>query len=223
MKQLLTFVLLFMTSLAFSQKDSLRTGDRYLEDQLYLTISYNQLYSQPALLRGSGFSYGFSMGYIRDIPLVKSGHLAFGAGLGFGYDSFNHGLKVTEQNNQVVFDVDAQVSSNPLRIHTIELPFEFRWRTSTANKFKFWRVYAGIKLSYNLKNQFSYDNGTTVIDYNNVDRFNNFQYGLTLSTGYAAFNFHVYYGLTPLLKESALGTPDINTKVIKMGLIFYIL
>lgn len=223
MKQLLVLSLFFITSFAFSQKDSLRTGDRYLEDQLYLTVSYNQYHNQPEVLRSSGFSYGIGFGYIRDIPLVKSGHLALGVGVGYSYDSFNHGFKISEVNNLPVFTVDAIESSNPLSLNYIDVPLEFRWRTSTANRYKFWRIYAGVKFSYNIKNEFSFETTTGTQTYANVDRFNKFQYGLTLSTGYSSFNLYVYYGLTPLLKDAAAGTTTINSKILRMGLIFYIL
>ena len=78
---------LFTLSLNISaQKDSLQLGDKYLEDQLYLGISYIQLFSQPDNVIGSGFSYGFNSGYIKDISLVKSGRLALGIGIGYAYD-----------------------------------------------------------------------------------------------------------------------------------------
>ena len=60
-------------------------------------------------------------------------------------------------------------------------------------------------------------------EYSNIERFNKIQYGLTLAAGYSTFNFSLYYGLTPLFKSAALGTNPINTKVLKLGLIFYIL
>ena len=41
----------------YGQKDSLQLGDKYLEDQLYFGVTYNQLFSQPNTVVGSGFSY----------------------------------------------------------------------------------------------------------------------------------------------------------------------
>ena len=86
------FVSLAATTIA--QKDSLQLGDHYAEDQLYAIISYNQLFDQPAQIKGSGFSYGLSVGFIKDIILNKSGSFSVGLGAGFNFDSFNHGLKV---------------------------------------------------------------------------------------------------------------------------------
>lgn len=217
------FLIFLCSSLAFSQKDSLQIGDKYLEDQLYLGISFNQLFSQPELINGSGFSYGLTSGYIKDIPLNKQGSFSLGIGIGYAYDSYNHGFELKSVQDEVVFTVPNVLSSNSLKTHSIEMPFEIRWRTSTANQYKFWRVYSGIKFNYNIKNTFLYESNGVVSTYENVARYDKFNYGLTLSAGYADFNFNLYVGLKPLLKNASQGEADINTKVIKMGLIFYIL
>lgn len=224
MKKYFLFIFLFLLTISLSaQKDSLQIGDKYSEDQLYLLISYNQLYNQPSQVKGSGFSFGLSSGYIKDITLNKSGSFAVGLGAGYNYDSFNHGLKVLQVNNEVTFEVDNTLTSNELSIHSLEFPLEIRWRNSNAKKYKFWRIYLGFKASYNLSNTFRYNNGTESFSFKNVSRFNKWQYGLTLSAGFDAFNAHVYYGLTPILQDSSIGTTDISTKIIRIGLIFYLL
>jgi len=214
---------LFFTCTVFSQRDSLQIGERYLEDQTYIGITYNQLFDQPAQVGVSGFSYGLHLGYIKDVPLVKSGRVALAIGVGYAFDTFNHGLKVSTLNNETVFEVSPNSTSNNLKIHALEIPLEFRWRTSTANTYKFWRIYTGVNISYNLKNTFTYETDTETFDYSNVNSFRKVQYGITFSAGYAAFNFNVYYGLTPLLKKATIGTEELSTKVLKMGLVFYLL
>lgn len=222
-KNCITFLALLITLLGYAQKDSLQLGDSYWEDQLYIGVTYNQLYNQPTNVVENGFSFGISGGYIKDIPLTLQGDIALGIGLGYAYNTFNHGFKISNVGNNVVFETAANIPSNKLKIHDIELPIEFRWRTSTANKYKFWRIYGGIKLSYNLKNAFNYSDATGTTTFSNVARYQKFQYGLTLAGGYAAFNVYVYYGLTPMLKDANLGLQQINTKTIRMGLVFYIL
>ncbi len=221
-KSILLFFIGFTIS-SFAQKDSLQIGDRYAEDQWYLMISYNQFFDQPNQVKGSGFSYGLSSGFIKDFTLNQQGNFSVGLGLGYNYDSFNHGLRVSQVNNEVTFEVDNSLTSNELFIHNLEFPFEIRWRGSDANTYRFWRVYAGIKASYNISNTFKYNNGTESFSFKNVSRYNKWQYGLTLSVGYDAFNAHIYYGLTPILKDASVGTTDISTKIIRIGLIFYLL
>lgn len=223
MKRLLFFIVLLSGAFAFGQKDSLQLGEKYRDDQLYVSFTYNQLFSQPSPIGGSGFSYGFSGGFIKDIPFTKEGDLSIGIGIGYGFDSFNHGLKVTELNNVYSFSVDNTISSNKFSMHTLEFPLEFRWRTSNAKKYKFWRIYTGVKFGYNLTNKFNYVENSTAVGLKNIPNFRKFQYGLTISAGYDAFNAHIYYGLTPILENATLGTTTIDTKILKIGLVFYIL
>jgi len=96
-------------------------------------------------------------------------------------------------------------------------------RTSTANEYNFWRVYAGFKVNYNFSNTFRFYNGTSTDNYRNVTRFNKWQYGVTLSIGRALGNIQVFYGLSPMLNNAISGTQVISTKILKFGIIFYIL
>ena len=223
MKKLIFFFFIGCSSIAFSQKDSLQLGSKYAEDQLYFLISYNQLFDQPSLVKGSGFSYGLSTGFMKDLNLNKNGSISLAIGFGYNYDLLNHGLTIAEENNEVTFQVDNSGAINTLTIHNLEFPFEFRWRNSVAQTYKFWRVYMGVKASYNMSNNFKFTDQSNSFSYRNVSRFNSWQYGLTLSVGYDVFTAHMYYGLTPMLKDTMLGTTDISSKTMRIGLIFYFL
>ena len=223
-KATLVFFLVSISSISFAQKDSLQLGDKYADDQIYIAISYAQLYSQPNQINKSGFSYAMSAGFIKDIILNKKGSISMALGVGYGYNFFNHKLKVEELNNQTFFSSDNTLLSNKMRLHHLEFPLEIRWRTSSANKYKFWRIYTGFKFLYNLSNKFEFiDANNSLIPYSDVSSYNKFQYGLTLSAGYDAFNIHVFYGLTPIFKNATINNEAINTKAITFGLIFYIL
>lgn len=208
----------------FAQKDSLNIGDRYADDQIYAMLTYNQMYQQPSSITRSGFSYGLATGFLKDIILNKKGTLSFALGVGYGYDFYNHELKVDEVNGVLSFSKDNTLTSNKYSSHNLEVPFEIRWRTSTANKYKFWRIYTGIKLLYNFSNRFeSIDASNAKNSFSNISAYNKLQYGLTLSAGYDAFNFHVFYGLSPVYKEASIVNEVIDSKVLKFGLIFYFL
>jgi hypothetical protein len=217
----LFFITCSLTSVA--QKDSLQLGDRYAEDQLYVMVSYNQLFNQPAMVKGSGFSYGLSTGFMKDLILNKQGSISMALGVGYNFDLLNHGLTISEENNNITFQVDNSGATNKLLLHNLEFPFELRWRGSDAQTYKFWRVYMGVKASYNLSNNFKFTNETNSFSYSNVSNYNTWQYGLTLSVGYDVFTAHVYYGLNPILKDTSLGTADISSKIMRIGLIFYLL
>lgn len=224
MNKLVFAFLLFCTPIVFAQKDSLNIGDRYADDQIYASVTYNQMSQQPSLISRSGFSYGLSTGFLKDIILNKKGTFSFALGLGYGFDFYNHELKVEELNNSTMFSADYALTSNTYFSHNLELPFEIRWRTSTANKYKFWRIYTGIKFLYNFSNSFKHiDINEIKTTYSGVNAYNKLQYGLTFSAGYDAFNFHVFYGLSPIYKDAKISNEVIDSKVLKFGLIFYFL
>jgi hypothetical protein len=214
-----------MSITVVGQKDSLQIGEKYLEDQLYLDISYNVFYKQPTEFTPSSFSYGFSLGYIRDIPLVPSGKFALGLGVGYGYDSFSHGHSITENNNIIeIISTNAAITNNKLSLHNLEIPLQIRIRTSDAKTYAFWRIYTGVKFTYNLHNRFRYDENGIAKSFTNTSSFNRWQTGLTVSAGYGAFNVYVYYGLDSLFKNVLLdnNTP-VQTKMYKIGVSFYLL
>lgn len=217
---------IFFFFIAFSihaQKDSLQLGSRYAEDQIYASVSYAQLTNQPSGIIKSGFSYAFSVGFIKDFTLNRKGTFAFALGLGYGYDFFNHTLKVHELDNKTTFDFGANLSSNTFSYHNLEVPIEFRWRTSTANKYDFWRIYTGVKFLYNLNNNFKYTENNTLYSFNSISNFRKLQYGLTFSFGFDEYNFNLFYSLSPLFENATIQGEGINTSVLKFGFIFYIL
>ncbi|QNM85238.1 PorT family protein [Polaribacter pectinis] len=223
-KAITTLLLLFITISVFSQRESLNLGDRYAEDQIYASVSFAQFDDQPSIISKSSFSYSISTGFIKDFILNKQGSFSIAAGVGYGFDLFNHKLKVEEINNATSFSSDLTISGNIFKSHNLEFPLEIRWRTSTANRYDFWRVYAGIKFMYNLSNKFQFeDSNNTSFQYSNVSAYNNLQYGLTLSAGYDEFNINIFYGLTPIFNDATINGETINTKILKFGLIFYIL
>jgi len=221
------FILLYfllITFLTFAQKDSLSLGDRYADDQIYISVSYSQLYDQPTGITKSNFSYALSGGFIKDIILNKSGSIAIAGGIGLGYDFFNHELKVDEVGRTTVFTNDITTSKNIFKSYNLEFPFEIRWRTSTAIKYNFWRIYTGVKFLYNLDNNFQYvDANSNLIKYRKVSSYNKLQYGLTISAGYDVFTMNVFYGLSPVFKNGLLNGKAVDTKILKFGLIFYFL
>jgi hypothetical protein len=216
------FLLAFVLNLS-AQKDSLQLGDRYAEDQIYASISYAQFFNQPKEISRSDFSYAISIGFIKDIVLNKKGNISVALGIGYGFDFFNHELRVEEVNNVTLFKNATNLSSNVFKSHNLEFPFEVRLRTSNAKKYDFWRVYAGVKFLYNFSNQFEFVEDIKKIRYQNVSSYNKFQYGLSISAGYDEVNINFFYSLTPTFTNAAIGLENIDSSILKFGLIFYIL
>lgn len=201
--------------------------ENYREDQFYIGFTYNILQNRPSGISQNNLSNGLHLGFIRDFPINKQRNKAIGVGLGYSYNSYFHNLKATETSAGISYEAignNVSFKRNKYRTHEVELPIEFRWRTSTATEYKFWRIYGGIKFGYIFSGVSKFVGDNETIKFQNDDM-NRFRYGLTLSAGYNTWNFHVYYGLNKLFKDSTVTTSgeqfEMNT--IKVGLMFYIL
>jgi len=224
--RLVNLICIFLFSiLCYSQINEV--DDKYREDQIYFGVFYNSLINSPTDLNQNKFSSSINLGFIRDIPLNKSRNFGIGLGLGYSNSSFHNNLKFSNTNNQldakIISDLDS-FTKNKWVLNELELPFEIRWRTSTPENYKFWRIYFGLKTSYIINSKVRYEspsNNQTIRDL----PFNNFQSGFTLNAGNNTWNLGVYLGLQPLFDEEFTKN-HINFKNIKqfkVGLIFYIL
>ena len=215
----------------FSQIDDADKAElykNYREDQFYASITYNLLNNKPKDVNQNGFSSGIHFGFIRDMPVNERRNIAIGLGLGLSTNSYNQNVAIIETNNEVTYNIiddsETNVSKNKFTTYLVELPLEFRWRTSTAKDYDFWRIYSGFKMGYLLYNSTKYKSDAGNEKLSNLDDFNKLQYGLTLSIGYSTWNFHVYYGLNSIFDDNAkLNGEALGMKPFKIGLLFYIL
>jgi hypothetical protein len=204
------------------QVDSTFVDLNYLEDQIYFGLSFNLLVDTPNNFDQNGISGGITVGYIRDIPLNKERNIGLGIGLGYGYNMYNQNLKISEDGvYEIITDVD--FNSNRLTTNVIEVPVEFRWRTSTPTKYSFWRIYGGIKFGYVFSSTSKYSDDFEQINVSNIEELRNFQYGLNVSAGYSTFNLSLYYGLNTLFENAFVNGEPIDMKQLNIGMIFYIL
>lgn len=227
--RLILFFILSYTSLLAQEEESPFpnvTDSLYKEDQFYLGVTYNLLNNKPNGVNQNKFSSGFHFGFIRDMPINKKRNKAIGVGLGLSFNSYNQNLLISENNKEINFSVindDVNYSKNKFYTSIVELPIEFRWRTSTAKEYNFWRIYTGVKFGYVFSNSSKYQGEPENIRIKQIDSFNTLQYGLTLSAGYSTWNFHLYYGLNPIFDNSNVNNNPIDMTDIKIGLMFYIL
>ncbi|THD69031.1 PorT family protein [Robertkochia marina] len=232
MKKLL-WCLLFLTAsyASHAQLDSLAAeinDTRYFEDQFYLGMFYNALTNQPGETGQSKLSYGFQGGFIKDLPVNKRRSFGFGLGIGMAYQSINNDLRARQlSTGLIVYNQVAPGLSyrrNTLSFASVEIPLEIRWRASTAVKYKFWRIYGGVKLNYNLGARSTFVTSDTKESFSNDD-VNDLMYGTYLSFGYNTWNFYLYYQLNPLFKDNVFTGEgeEIASRSLNLGLIFYIL
>ena len=221
-RKIFVFIVLFSLVKTYGQTDSTFVDNKYLEDQFYFSLNYNLLLNQPSNFNQNGISGGVTLGYIRDFPLNKRRNVALGVGLGYAYNAYNQNLKISETGLYEIISND-DFNSNRLTIYAIVLPIEFRWRTSSATTYSFWRIYTGVKLGYVFANKSKYTDDIEIIKVKNIDELQNIQYGLTFSAGYSSFNLSMYYGLNSLFKDTYVDGNLVKLKQFNIGLMFYIL
>ncbi|WPR72492.1 porin family protein [Flavobacterium sp. NG2] len=197
----------------------------YREDQFYFGFTYNTLQNKPDQLAQNKFSTGFSAGFLRDMPVNKARTVAIAPGLGITYNNYIQNLSIQENGSDIDYSIftTTDYSKNRLSQLFIDIPIEFRWRTSTYTSYKFWRVHGGVKFSYLVYDRYIYKNGNekTIITQN--PDYNKLQYGVYLATGYNTFNLYAYYGLNSLFKSAQIEGNKIDMSTLNLGLIFYIL
>jgi hypothetical protein len=202
----------------------------YREDQFYFNVSFNNIQNSPSGLKQNKISSSIAFGFLRDMPINKSRTFSIAAGLGYTKNILNENLytyDTSSSNNSIlVYEIissDIYYSKNKLITHSIDIPIEYRWRTSVPNTHKFWRIYTGLKLSYLFYTQSKYeDSQTSNLVTGNPD-INKFQYGTYLSVGYNTVNFNIYYGLNPIFKSAELNGKAIDMNSLNFGFMFYIL
>ena len=222
---------LFMGSAQQSNEEDI---NRYLEDQFYIGIGINFLTERPENVVQNSLSYNLQLGFIKDIPINRNRNFGLGLGLGYATNSYYSNIRADNSSGEIVYSLLStdDFKRNKLETHAIEVPLELRWRTSTATEYRFWRIYGGLRFAYVFAGSsrlvLEPDNSLGLTD--DVIRFSNndirdFQYGLTLSFGYNTFNIHSYYSLNPLLNDGVVlnNGESIDTRVFRIGIIFYIL
>lgn len=230
MKIKIALIFYFICQCVFGQQavDTTKIDTRYREDQFYISFTYNLLNDLPDGLAQSGFSSGIHLGFIRDMPINKERNIAFGFGLGISSNSYNQNMLILKENGtfnySIIDESETSFTKNKFSTYLVEIPLEFRWRTSNATEYKFWRIYPGFKFGYVFANSSKFIGSDSDKKHSKNPDFNAMQYGLTLSTGYDTWNIHFYYALNPIFNGDArLDTKSIDISSIKIGLNFYIL
>ncbi|MFM9826305.1 porin family protein [Flavobacterium sp.] len=232
MSLFLKIVLLLAVGSVFSQNTNLdplpseKIDSLYREDQFYFGFTYNTLQKKPDGLTQSKFSKGFSVGFLRDMPVNKMRTIAIATGIGISFNNLNQNILISKTNQTPTYALinsDISYQKNRISQLLIDVPIEFRWRSSTFESHKFWRIYGGAKFSYLVNDRSIYNNYQDKIIVNNNPDFNKLNYGVYLAAGYNTINLYGYYGLNPIFQSAKIGTESIDMNSLNVGIIFYIL
>ncbi|WP_298391651.1 porin family protein [Flavobacterium sp.] len=234
MRFYLSILTLFLSLSVLAQEEvvekKILVDSLYREDQFYLNFTYNTLQNLEGINQ-SKFSSGFCIGFLRDMPVNKSRTIAFATGLGYSLNIYNDNLYqnkidvngVGNQNSYELLTSDVFFDKNKTSLHYLDLPIEFRWRSSTPESHRFWRIYTGFKLSYLISDRYKFVNDVQTKIYKSNADLNKFQYGCYMAAGWNTWNFYAYYGLSPIYKSAKINGENIKLSTFNLGLQFYIL
>ena len=231
-KYLYTYVCILLSFKAVCQENKNNTfsdqsieyiDPKYREDQFYLGFTFDFLLNKPDNFRTIGFSGGFQSGFIRDIPLNKKRNWAIGSGVGYAYSMVGHNYDLSKKN--LISYIEGQdIEQNRSNIHSIELPIQLRWRTSTPTTTKFYRLYLGGRFSYVFNQSYKYEIDQIKRKFQS-NQIRKTSFILDISYGWHRANIYFSYNLNTLFhKDIQTELTEIpNILSCKVGLMFYIL
>ncbi len=163
-------------------------------------------------------SRGFTFGYQKDIRIVTH-QLSFASGLLLSIHNFKNDLAYSTSknsnnfNNKLLDSVDYQI--NKLRIIYLEVPLEFRYRTKPNLTNRSFKVFAGMKIGYQLaaNHIFKTENFKENTE---IKELNKFRLGPSLKIGYGNILFSTFYSLSQITENKKLNT-------FTAGIAFFIL
>ena len=194
----------------------------FREDQIYLSIAYPYFSDAPNTLIQNKLSYAFSFGFVRDMPINKQRSLAVGIGLGYDQATiYNNNLFTYAGNNISATVIEGGYQQNYLRMQSLAVPLELRWRNATETKHAFWRIHTGVSVhfpmqfkSYN-KTSTGLINTTKLASKGTILRWN-------VHFGFNTWNISIAHDMQPWATFGALNR-GFDMNFTKIGLIFYIL
>ena len=220
-KKFLLFFLLFFTQLSFTQLDI--SKDFYREDQFYFGSSYFIQTEPIEDFKQNGFSGNFQFGFIRDLPLNSNSTKAIGIGLGYERNFFTSNIQPIESNDNIDYRIVISrflESKNKISFSSFVIPIEYRWRRSSIDNYKFWRIYSGFKIKKNFPIYSNPSYGSEIT----INEIENWTTSIYLNSGYNTWNISLEYDLNPILKNKKTSNGEnLNIRFFRLGLVFYIL
>ena len=195
----------------------------YREDQFFIGSTYFIQTEKIDEFKQNGFSGNFQVGFVRDLPLNKNSTKALGIGIGYERNYFTSNIQPAEQNERIDYRIIVSrflESKNRITFSSISLPIEYRWRKSSIDKYKFWRIYSGFKIkkNFSLKSNPSYGSDTVIKD------FNDWTSSIYINAGYNTWNISLEYDLNPIIEDKkTINGDNLNISFLRLGLIFYFL
>ena len=137
------------------------------------------------------------------VSIVKGDSIVISDGFGKRHINFNDGV-----DGETIFtglsndDVNVTFDSNRFNTAVVEAPIEFRWRSSTAKDYSFWRVYAGFRVGYTYWYKATFSQPGNNVNQTDIPEYDRVRLNTTLSFGYSKINFYANYSILSLIHIS---------------------
>jgi hypothetical protein len=234
MKYIISLLALFLFHNVISQNNLLEqhfseVDSTYREDQFYIGLGINFLLDRPEDMNQSGFSGGLHFGFIRDMPINEKRNIAIGVGLGLSLNTYSQNLFIGEADNgESIFEIlnnDVEYSLNRFSTYIVEMPIQFRWRTSSiGDNSSFWRIYSGFNVGYIYHFRSRFEQFQNTVNQTDVRELERTRFTFYFAFGKSKINFFFKYSLNPLFDAKLNNSNEaVRLNEIKAGLVFYLL
>ena len=128
-------------------------------------------------------------------------------------------LKLNNSNLEFIQNVSS-IKINRYNFTEFQIPFEIRWRNSTIDNYKFWRIYSGLRYSRVINSKYTFDDNSSNLEIDGLP-VNKDQLGLTLNIGFNTWNISLYQSMDSFFVHDT--NSDISDlKQFRLGIIFYL-
>ncbi len=167
------------------------------------------------------FQEAFTLEYSKDIALNKRGTKAVAIGIGYGFMRLVNNLNIRKQQGAYTYNFPTNGIDlrNAFSTHQFQIPLELRWRSSRPDRFAFWRIHLGYRLSYQFAERYKPFFGSS---FSLDDQLTPWQHSASVAIGYNTWNIRFAYGFSPFLRESIRTQQGIKPLIypVQLGLIF---
>jgi hypothetical protein len=176
------------------------------DDRLILDLTLDNYAVRPASLEVNIIkSRGVNIKLMKD-RLIRNTLFSFGYGLAFGSQNFDTDRFIIVDDTLghtyfVSIDPAVDVKTNKLSVNYLDLPFEFRFRTSPNTKNNSFKIALGFKIGVLLQSHVKYEDDGGKLKLFNINNLNKYRYGVDSRIGYGIWGLNAYYSLISLFDE----------------------
>ena len=187
MQRLLVFCFLLCLFKVNSQDAELTD---YKEDQFYVDINFPLQFNDSDAFKQNGFSRSIHLGVLKDIALNKRGTKAVAIGIGYGFMRLVNNLNIRKQQGAYTYNFPTNGIDlrNAFSTHQFQIPLELRWRSSRPDRFVFWRIHLGYRLSYQFAERYKPFFGSS---FSLDDQLTPWQHSASVAIGYNLSLIHI--------------------------------